>query len=1279
MTLKYANFPAQRYLSRAVPDTTIQYRHAQCDLNEQMEVVYKLNQRGEELSPSQAINLKGSVISLESGSTLDDALQPGRDLLQKMSEQNSFKNLMATFNIPEHSLFEVTSEGEVNARYSGKTVGFANAFKLAPDLTDDLHALVEMAQLTGGVISLADHVELAQWLKFHGYIIPRTAAEGSRLTKFMELKPPVSPPLGNYWEMIKDGGDNSVTLSAVQRSEFRKLITSYIKDQSLLEHLVNSILGGRSTPFKRSEAERVLEKLVSSPIAFDWANAYVRDLGWYGAQENQPQSDESLKQIMLTSLLLDLHPGVGEQEPRNHVAGFNLYAVEHMEKSFADIQTEFERHLIENHRITERNAALAAHLLLAEAAPEFLLRDLPSTLLLGTPQWVEFCRIVSVHEIIAPGSTRSMTYAELHHMSKFDSVSESRKTLDALAAVDPVIDWGLLNKIITPDDVEKSVTDSLEVALGAYARHAKTLAETAETLSRPLPTRKSVALDMLKQVAKGCTYLESDVLHQRKNRPLEDAYANPFPVSPVELHMSNDLRTGDWDLKNGESIYKAFPKMLPNLIPPDGEFHRQFNRDYVTHVKAMNMHLKQAFSSMPLPDRTRLLKGKVTMFTVRPPVAKLHSITSLPTNPIASTIETVLKVTGRKPTESHKDIDEAKGRYGVVICSHYEGRVTCYELFTLHGTCRENTRLAGLIQEENLLNTTVRSSEIKNYSPPAKVLQLPTDIECYTHGVTPGLVNVSPGVIEKLGELSAPPPALGINGYYQSFYSTEFDPLVNFVLKHRPVATFDELVKECWGQTKLEALRAKREKDLDTFLNFVVPFKSCIEDLNSDDLDRQFQGVAACTLEATMTVLLVVGAVAQIASLAAKSMSLATKAGKFASTGLGLVGSLINPLDGASDLFLHGAKLLRKTWRNSVVALDNAIVDARKWAGVTPHSQLAATVDPDTIRLGTWRPAQTSQDVFQVWGIRHNDEWYALNRLGQPWGAKLENFNYKFKLPTLPWHRIMPKSYTQRYIKKAIPAAKAKLDRAIHLLADIESDNEVRKVLNYLFGTGSDEAAQHIGLKLRAIRKDLDAFTLTNVSFRKADVSAVAALDVPDYKRWKQAVTNGTAHKESIKRFIKIYPEHLDDFFRTTKYDESRIADVLIHEMSHGAPGTLDLYYGKTLNRVEFDAAPLIDLARNPRMVDPSFSNPYKTVDTQKFTHLHQFESIRPSLPTLVQKHPALYNADSYEVAVSLIDQIKSDPAGFAKNMTTIETALNNTAADQFLGSLEINLGRGSS
>ncbi|MFJ5237716.1 hypothetical protein ACIP86_13445 [Pseudomonas neuropathica] len=1252
-------------------------RRTQLDHAERVEVIYKLTEREKALSPAQALSLGGATITLQSGSTLDSALQPGRKMLQNWCGQQALKKLMATLNLPDHSQFVVTSKGEIHARYSGKTLQFANAVKLAPSLKDDFLILVEMAELTGGSISLTEKIDLEQWLRFHDFLIPETAAECSRLTTFMTRPPIAAPSFGNYWEMIKSGADNSVTLSADQRNEFRKLIGSYLKGQSLLENLSHSIFGGQTTPFKRSEAETILQRLVSSPIALRWANAYIRDLGWYGAQDNQPQSDESLKQLMLTSLLLDLHPRIGETEPRNQVAGFDLYAVEHMEKSFADVQTAFENHLIQHHRITEKNAALAAHLLLAEAAPEFLVKDLPATLALGTPQWVEFCRIVVVQEAIAPGSTRSMTYTRLHQLSTLGAVSGSRKKLDALAAGDAVIDWAILNEIITPDDVAKSIRGALEKASGAYARFAGTLAETADTLARPLPTRRSVALDILKQVAKGCSYLEHDVMHQRNNLAWVDAYGDRLSLSPVELHMSNDLATREWDLKNGGSIYTAFPRMLPNLIAPDAEFHRQFNRDYLKHVKAMGTHLKQAFCAMPIADRTRLLKGKVTMFSLRPSVAKLQTPTNLPTNPVSSTLYAVLGATSRKPTESHKEIEESKGRYGVVLCSEFEGRMTCYELFTLHGTCRENPRLAALIEKENLLSTSVRS-DTTGYSLPATVHSLPTNIESYTHGVPPGLIEVSSGVIDKIGQLLASSSPEEAKGYYQSFYSTEFDPLANFVLKHRPIATYDELVRECWGQTRLEAIRAKRAEDLDTFLDFVVPFKSCIEDLSSDDVVRQTQGAGACALEAAMTVLLVVGAVAQVVSIVAKTMTVATKASALAKVGLGLVNNVFNPLDGVPDLLFKGGKLLRKGFNRGFAQLEEVLSDARKWSGnSSPQLHLAATIDPDTIRLADWRPAQASEDVFQVWAARHNDEWFALNLKGQAWGPALKNIKPREKFSFFKlFKRTTPFSYTKAYLKKATPLALNKLDNTLQLLSEIEND-EVRSIVKYVFGTDSDEAINYVSKNLRAMRKDLGLLGHHHVSFRQRGTDTLAALKTTTYKHWKASIEAGTQLDESATKFLAIYPDNLDEWYQVARYDDARVGDVLIHEMSHGAPGTLDFYYGEVhagAIPAEYDAVGLMEFARDARKAHPkNLANPHYGFATLK--EFEEFEATFEKWPKLVQDHPALINAESYSVAVSLIDQSRTNRSTFIFNLATLRRAIDGTAAEEFLkGPLLLNL-----
>lgn len=1273
MSIDHANSLSHRNLSRTPYITGFQRDHIPSDIGEREEAIYKLKQIAEGHTPSQTITLTGTKFSLLAGSSLKDALLPGRQLLQNLCEQPSFKKLLATLQLSERFIFEVTSAGEISAASWNNTTDFANAFVLSPDLKEDLQTLFEMAQLTGGKISNTDQIDLAQWLAFHGFLIPRSAADISCLVAFMSATPTPSTVFGNYRDMIKASDDNTATLSAAQRDELRKLIASYLKGQSLLEHLSERILGGRSVPFKRSEAEHIIDQLLSSPIAAHWADAYVRDLGWYGAQPDQPQSAASRKQMILTSLLLDLHPQVGEQAPRNHVAGFDLYAAEHLEKSFAEIQTRFENHLIAHHRVSQTNVALAAHLLLAEPAPEFLVKHLPATLLVGTPQCVEYCRIVAVQEIVAPGSTRSMNYAQLQQLSTLEPVTESRKKLDALAAVDPVIDWAVLNKIVPPQDVEKSVPEALEIATEAYLQHARTLAANAETLARPLPTRKGVALDILKQVAKGCTYLERDVLQQTRNVPLEDAYT-ALRLSPVELHMSNDLATGDWDRKEGESLYKTFPGLLRNLVSPDGEFHRQFNRAYVTHTQAMHTHLKQAFAFLPPPDRTRLLNGKVTMFTVRPSVAKLQTITSLPVNPIASVIDAIVKTTERKPTESHKEIDQAKGRYGVVIYCEYEGQGSCYELLTLHGVCRENAQMAALIKQENLLNAKVRPAGI-NYSAPATEYLLPTDIESYTHGVTPGLVAFSSGIIDRIDELPAEPPPQ-INGYYQSFYSKEFDRLVNFVLKHRPIATYDELVKECWGQTRLEALRIKRDNDLDTFLNVIVPFKSCIEDLNSDDVERQAQGAAACTLEAAMTVLLIVAALAKVATVVATGVSVATKAGRIAATGVGLVSSLLNPLDGATDALAKGAKFLRKGWHSGVAALEGAIHDARKWTVKPAYHALSTVADTDGLRLGMRQYAQNSTDLFQVWGIRHTDEWYAVNRLGEPWGPTLRNLKFVSFFHN-PLKRTKPFSYTRGYLKKAIPHAKNKIDNTIELISNARNE-EIRTVLLHVFGINSNAAVEHITKNLRCMRKDLDYLRLENMIFRPPGSDAYAALQPQAYKRWQAAVYSNTKLDVNTRSFLSIYPDNLDELYAASKFDDARIGDVLVHEMSHGAPDTLDFYYGdivKGAAPAKYDAVGLLEFARDPRKAHPDNPmNPhYRYARPEDFK---EFEAIT-DWPDIIKEHPALLNAESYSLAVSLIDQYRSSPSTFQFNRSVITNTINNTAAGEFLpGPLLLDLAR---
>ncbi len=1227
MTLSTRN---QRQLSRPA-STEERARLSEGDNKERLEVIDSLAQYHEQLATSEKINLEHTFIYLEHDSTLEVALRPGVRLLRTTVESDDFSKFRNTLRLPAHTIYGVTSDGYVNVTYSNRTLSVPNAQKLAPKLKEELDLLIEMSNVTGGSITQDERFGLINWLKFHGYTVPQTVDDCRKLIAFLEYTPPVSPPLGDYWDLIKSAQDNSVTLSSDQRSQLRRLTTSYISGKSLLGHLSESILGGSLLPFKRSEAEEVLKALVSSPIARTWAKGIVRDQGWYGAQDDQPLSDESLQQTLLTALLLDLHPMIGEQEPRNHVAGFNLCAPTHAEKSFAEVQTAFEKYLIEHLRIGERNVTLAAHLLLANAAPEFLVREIPPALLLGTPPWVEFCRTVAVQEIIAPGSTRSMTYAQIQQLAQFESVSQSHKTLNSLSAVDSVIDWALLNSLVTPEDVDASLKDSLGVAVAAYARRSEALAATAAILARPLPTRRAIALEILEQVAKGCTYLEKDVLHQVKNRPLEDSFTD-IPMSPVELLMSHDLATGDWDVKKGESLYTAFPQMLPNLVPPDGEFYRRFNRDYVAHEQAMCGHLKHALCALPLADRKRLLKGELTLFSVRPSVAKEHSITRPPSNPISSTIEAILKVTGRRPMESLEDIKQATGRYGVVICSLFEGRVTCYELFTLHGICCANPGLAGLIETTNLRHSAVRD---QLYELPAPLLNLPTDIECYTHGVTPGLVNNSQAILEKIGKLPSPllPPGSQDKNQYESFFSNDFDPLVNFILKHRPIATYSELVKECWGQTRLEALRAKREEALDTFLDFVVPFKSCIQDLNSDDPVRQSEGFGACVLEATMTLLLVFGAVAKIASIVLKSASIATKAGAIAKAGLGLANSLFNPLDGVPDLLKGGVKLLRNRFNGQLPMVGDALIDLRRLSENSPYLRPIANGDSTTIRLGT----SSSFDASLVLAIRNNDHWYALNRIGEPWGAPLKGFQPRNVWRAFKLDKLMPVNYTRKLLKEALPASRTKVDSAIRVLKDATYDFDCCKVLKMLLGDDSGFARQKYLNHLDEVKSDFTKITSHNFILDESTSDSLAALNSGLYDDWVLMPPS----KAAEHKFMRIHVHNFNKEFHREGFSPDVLADVIVHELFHGAPDTLDHAYAlgpaasRTGNHQQLNVAPLLNLA----------SGSLRDLETLK----------------LIDKTKTFNNADSFALTTSLLAQLATDPAIYVENIATMSKALKRS------------------
>jgi hypothetical protein len=277
-----------------------------------------------------------------------------------------------------------------------------------------------------------------------------------------------------------------------------------------------------------------------------------------------------------------------------------------------------------------------------------------------------------------------------------------------------------------------------------------------------------------------------------------------------------------------------------------------------------------------------------------------------------------------------------------------------------------------------------------------------------------------------------------------------------------------------------------------------------------------------------------------------------------------------------------------------------------------------------------------------------------------------------------PFKRAKPFSYPRGYRKKAIPHAKRKIDNTIQLISEAQND-DVRSVIKHVFGSNSNEAIEHITKNLRSMRKDLDSVTLDNMIFRPPGTDALAALQPEAYKRWQTAVRSNTKLDVNNRTFLVMYPDNLDEYYEVVKYDDARMGDVIVHEISHGAPDTLDFYYGETFKQAapaEYNAVGLLEFARNPRKAHPkNLANPHHQQAILKY--FEEFEATFASHQKIVQEHPALLNADSYTLAVALIDQYQTSPVTFKFNLSVIDNSIKNTAAGEFLaGPLLLSLAK---
>lgn len=1227
------------------------------DAAERQLMIAQLEEAVSQYSADEVVNWYAHELELQEGSSLYEIYNPGMRLLNQLLESSPVNSALSQERASQHDgLVRVSADGKMEVYGTAGWVDLVAAghFKYSRSTLDDLKLIADFAEAARGYIWADLDITMDQWFKFHEIDIPDTQAKISNLLELLKFDPAVKEP-ANYWEHFAASGQKLATLSEEQFSAIGQATAKLLPGKSLLTALYN-VTG--NAPVSHENAAQRINEYVNYPVACILAEKYLKELGWLGAQAGEPIGEQVLPQLLLTALLLDLDPAIENFCQRRKIAGFELYAATYVDRHPSVVLEDLTTFLRTRLKVDARLVPLATHLLLARTAPEFIVRDIPASVLMGSIAWINFCRAVVLVEAVKTGAARVLTYSQIMAYADLQPISDTQKHLRDLAMIDPIVDWALLNQVVTPGELDQAEESTTRRAIEVFEQHTEKFTQIARAFSTALPSRAGIARAALKVAAPGCDTLDEKALSEIGGQQV---------MSMVDLHQSGDLVTGKWDRRtvrlvtngipspainynpSGISLYTRYPALL-KLKSCDDEMDRQLAVHFKDLNSAMSSTVKLALAQMPSADLQAFINGRIDFFTVR------ESAIYTTTHRIGGPVTTQL------PKETQQSRDAATGRFGLVMCTFHNNAFICYELFTSRGELRKNDALGELIIRERKLEQRSRMSRAASLTTQFEVTypkELPLNVKCHTHAVAQdSAVSSSMAIIDYFGALEEPAAAMALKqGFYARFNAPEVARIADFIVSYRPFLNAQELRELVRIPTPLEESQEEGERLLTYFIDLVVPFKKCIEDIASGEHDKVVDGIYGCLMDGIGLVGTVAGASSKALSISAKAISTTSKAARFTKLAFTSAISLFNPLDGVPSGLQSGAKLAHKGLlrfnKNTHDIIAKANRQLHTLSGRRQSYDLIDSVGGAQVGLGSWRPRGSASDAVAVLAARRDNKWYALNRRGNPWGKPLDGFSYNapLRLPNMP--KTLPESYTRKFIEQSLPRARVKIDNAIEAIARHDIKRDCDLLMKTLFGDTSSVAIDRLVNYLRLIRFDFAGFSLSNIVLDPLkENSTIAAFDVDGYARWKSA----RASEGADIAFVEVYTKNLNRHFVSLGFNHDVVADDLIHELFHASAQTDDIGYATdALSDAEtgqrLDVAALLNIAAGCLPV------------AQDSTVCHA-----PS--------KAFANADSLAVATSLLSQLCTDKAGFDRNMAVITSALGASGGKAIVEPVLITLNK---
>ncbi len=431
-----------------------------------------------------------------------------------------------------------------------------------------------------------------KFLADQGWYEAKSAAQVDNLLRALQTPMPQAPALGNSWGFLS----TDLPLSPAQCDKMNAFVKNAIGSHPNLL----SYLSAQVPNLDSNSPAQALDQLLSSDGALELATQLQTEM-------NGAATVTSLKQWLLSAMVLELDPAAGTS--RNTLAGFDLMQPNNWGLSTDKIREQFTKHLHEQRKVPANLAPVAARLLMTGAAPHLLIQDVPSTVTLGSTDWVSFMTAVNRIELNAPGAATDMTFEHVMNLHRISPVSERESQLQSVAQMNPVMDWAIVNNHVVKNDKDEYTLEQLTSSQQALQKHIDELSDAKQFLrtSEP-PSRRKMALEALR------AQWGADIDYERPYLTEKLGPSGVFSgirASIVDVYEAGRLNESwRWESTRGPD-FDALTANASDLPDINAQFNKAIKEDFALRRSHTISLFKDMFSKLPLDERDSLNFGAV--------------------------------------------------------------------------------------------------------------------------------------------------------------------------------------------------------------------------------------------------------------------------------------------------------------------------------------------------------------------------------------------------------------------------------------------------------------------------------------------------------------------------------------------------------------------------------------------------------------------------------------------------------------------------------------------